>query len=131
MIKTFEALLSTALLIGTVAFVASPYFVPEEKYSGLRQSGEDAFLSFCEEETFRGLAVAVQDENSLASLKTYVDGYIDYPYSLRVCDMNNACLGSVPSDKAYALVSYLFDGNISRHSMKKIQLYIWAFKVGQ
>jgi hypothetical protein len=132
MIKTYEALLATAMLLGTIALISSPYFVPEEKYTGLRDAGEDAFLSFCEEESFRNLAVAVNDENSLAALKAYIDGYFDLPYSLKVCDANNAnnCWGSAPSDKAYSTVSYLFDGNISVHSMKKIQMFIWVFRVG-
>ncbi|MEM0360550.1 MAG: hypothetical protein QXK06_04415 [Candidatus Diapherotrites archaeon] len=131
MIKTYEALLATALLLGTITFISSPYFVPEEKYTGLREAGEDAFLSFCEEQSFRNLAAAVKDENSLSMLKAYMDGYFDYPYSLRVCDANNNanCWGEIPSDKAYTTVSYLFDGNISNHSMKKIQMFIWVFKV--
>ncbi|MCX6802545.1 MAG: hypothetical protein NT067_05555 [Candidatus Diapherotrites archaeon] len=131
MIKTYEALLATAMLLGTIALISSPYFVPEEKYTGLRDAGENAVLSFCEEESFRNLAVAVHDDNSLASLKAYVDGYFDLPYSLRVCDANSTsnCWGTIPSDKAYSTVSYLFDGNISTHSMKKIQIFVWVFKV--
>lgn len=129
MIKTFEALIASAMLIGTLTLISSPYFVPEEKYSDLREVGEDAFLSFCEEDEFRNLAVAVDDANSLASLKNYIDGYFEYPYNLRVCDTANNCYGSIPSDKGYAVVSYLFDGNISNHSIKKIQMFVWVFRV--
>lgn len=129
MIKTYEALVAAAMLIGTLALISSPYFVPEEKYSNLREAGEDAFLSFCEKDGFRNLAVAVNDDESLSALKNYIDDYFEYPYTLRVCDTNNNCWGSIPSDKAYTVVSYLFDGNITNHSIKKIQMFVWIFKV--
>lgn len=128
MIKTFEALIAAALLTGTLALISSPYFIPEEKYSDLREIGEDAVLSFREKEEFRRLAVAVDDHNSLQELKNYTDNYIEYPYMLRVCEMDETCYGSIPEDKAYTVVSYLFDGNISSYSMKKIQLFIWLFE---
>ena len=131
MIKTYEALLATALLTGTVALISSPYFVPEEKYSDLREAGEDAFMTFVEEDEFRNLAVAVDDNTSLAALKSYIDTHISYPYELRVCDTSDNCYGRIPEDKAFTLVSYLFDGNISEHSMKRVQLFMWIFKVGE
>jgi len=128
-IKTYEALLSSALLIGTLAFISSPYFIPEEKYSNLREAGEYAVLTFVEEDEFRSLAVAVDSEAGLADLKTYIDGHIDLPYYLRVCETDGNCYGSIPTDQGYTVVSYLFDGNISEHDIKKIQLFLWIFKV--
>jgi len=127
-IKTFEALIASAMLVGTLALISSPHFIPEEKYSNVRDAGEEAFLTFCEKEGFRNLAVAVDDNQSLQQLKNYIDDQMDYPYSLRVCDLNEHCYGSIPEGKAYTVVSYLFDGNISQHSMKKIQLFMWLFK---
>ena len=116
-------------MTGTLALIASPYFIPEEKYSGLREAGEDAFMTFAEEDEFRSLAVAVNDENSLAALKNYMDPYISYPYEPRVCDMGNNCYGTIPEGRAYTVISYLFDGNISEYSMKRIQLFMWIFRV--
>ncbi len=129
MIKTYEALLASALLIGTLALISSPFFISEKKYSNLREAGENAFLSFCEKEEFRGLAAATEDEESLNELKDYTDTYMEFPYSLRVCDRGSgSCLGNVPEGKAYTAVSYLFDGNISEHDMKRIQLFVWVFE---
>lgn len=129
MIKTFEALIASAMLVGTLALISSPYFIPEEKYSNVRDAGEEAVLTFCEKNSFRNLAVAVDDNQSLQELKDYIDTQMSFPYSLRVCDLNGSCYGSIPEGKAYTVVSYLLDGNISVHSMKKIQLFIWLFKV--
>ena len=131
MIKTCEALLATALLIGTLAFFSSPYFVPEEKYSPLREIGENAFISFAEEEEFRNLSVAVQDDESLEGLRAYIDNLIDIPFTIKVCDTNDACLGTIPQTDSFAVVSYLFDGNITNHSIKKINIYLWLFEVRQ
>jgi len=130
-IKTYEALIATAMLIGTLALISSPYFIPEEKYSNLREAGEDAMLTFVEEDGFRRLAVVTDDETSLQNLKDYVDTHIVYPYSLRVCDMNENCVGSIPSEQSYTVVSYLVDGNLSIHSMKKVQIFLWLFKVNE
>ena len=111
MIKTYEALLATALLIGTLAMLSSPYFIPEEKYSDMREVGEDAFLSFAEEENFRNLAVGVEDAASLQTLKDYIDVQFDYPYTLRVCrESDDGGWGSVPTSKNFALISYMLDG---------------------
>lgn len=130
MIKTYEALLATALLIGTLAFFSSPYFVPEEKFTPLREIGENAFISFAEENEFRNLSVAVDDNESLEDLRAYIDNLIDIPFTIKVCNTSDTCWGTVPQTDSFAVVSYLFDGNITNHSIKKINLYMWLFKVG-
>jgi len=128
-IKTYEALLATALLVGTLAFFSSPYFVPEEKYAPLREIGENAFISFAEKNEFRNLAVAVEDDASLESLRVYIDNLVDIPFTIKVCNSSDTCWGTKPQTDSFALVSYLFDGNITNHSIKKINLYMWLFEV--
>ena len=88
-------------------------------------------LTFVEEDGFRRLAVVTDDEASLQNLKDYVDTHIAYPYSLRVCDINENCVGSIPSEQSYTVVSYLVDGNLSIHSMKRVQIFLWLFKVNE
>jgi len=124
MMKTFEAMLTGVLIITTLALLSLPALRSESQYVEVKKACERMLLSLSDEEEFRNLVVAVDDESSLTSVKEYIDPYLDWPFELEICD-ESECWGKKPNVQNYVTIIYMLDGNLTNYRIMKIKLYVW------
>ncbi len=110
--------------------VTQPIMIPREQYTLLRERQELSVLSLAQISEFRTLVTGVDSNTEAENVRDYMNDYIDEPFSVQVCDENNDCYGSLPSQANYTLVSYLMDGNTYEFSLKKLKVYFWVFEAG-